>query len=393
MVDHRHFRQATPQGSVFKIVVAYQALLERYRNLEEKNQQLTHINPLTLIDDLKWHAKANSNEQILGFTIDGQPICRVYKGGKLPRSHPRIGKIDVVGAIEQSSNIYFSILASEHIHNPLNLIQAATEFGFGHKTGIEIPGEIAGTLPDDVTHNRTGLYSFAIGQHSLVVTPLQTAVMMSAIANRGHVLKPTIVQVIAGQEPLRDYHDPFTCDHYLFKDNLSLVGIDFPLFSSAQTETARPQVWYSAPEIKQSLFLPDPIRDPLIEGMHRVIAGSRGTARPEIIRALNHNPAWKKDYQDLKNQIVGKTGTAEILYKHNIDVEGAAKIHNHIWFGGAAFEPGSKEDLEEQDLVVVVYLRFSEAGGKEAAPLAVEIVKKRREIRAKHGKSSYVAIP
>jgi len=384
------FRQATPQGSVFKIVVAYQALLERYKSLQEQNLQLKNLNPLTLIDDLKWHAKANSHEQVLGYTIEGQPILRMYKGGKLPRSHPRIGKIDIVGAIEQSSNIYFSILANEHIQDPLNLIQAAKHFGFGHKTGIELPGEISGTLPDDLSHNRTGLYSFAIGQHSLVVTPLQTAVMMSSIANHGQVLKPTIVQVIAGQEPLRDYHDPFACETYPFKENLSLIGIDFPLFSSTQTEMGRPQVWCSAPEVRESLFLPETIRHPLMEGMHRVIAGTKGTARPEIIRAFSHHPAWKRDYQDLKQQIVGKTGTAEILYKQNIDVEAGAKIHNHIWFGGAAFESGT--EFENQDLVVVVYLRFSEAGGKEAAPLAVEMVKKWREIRANHGKSSYVAI-
>jgi len=134
------------------------------------------------------------------------------------------------------------------------------------------------------------------------------------------------------------------------------------------------------------LFMPETIRAPLLEGMHRVIAGSKGTARPEIIRSLYQNPLWKRNYIDLKNQLIGKTGTAEILFKQTLDVETEAKIHNHIWFGGAALS--SKESID-QELVVIVYLRFSEAGGKEAAPLAAEVVKKWREICAKHGRSLY----
>ncbi len=375
------FRQATPQGSVFKIVVAYQALLERYLALKEKNLELSFMNPLTLIDDLKWHPKAGSNEQILGYTLDGHAITRLYKGGKLPRSHANIGKIDIVGAIEQSSNIYFAILAAEHIQDPLNLLHAAKQFGFGEKSGIELPGEISGRLPDDLADNRTGLYSFSIGQHSLIVTPLQTAIMMSAIANKGQILKPSIVKIIAGREPLSEYRDPFSYANYAFQESLGLIGIDFPLFTSMQAEIGQAHVWYSAPEIKRTLDMPESIRTPLIEGMHRVITGSKGTAKPEIIRSLYQNPSWRRDYLDLKNHFMGKTGTAEILFKQTLDVETDAKIHNHIWFGGISL--ASPHAFDEPELVVIVYLRFSEAGGKEAAPLAIEITKKWREICAK----------
>ncbi|HEY2810056.1 MAG TPA: penicillin-binding transpeptidase domain-containing protein [Rhabdochlamydiaceae bacterium] len=378
------FRQSTPQGSVFKLVVAYQALLERYCSLREKHQQISEINPLTLIDDLKGgHPQPGSNNQILGYTLEGQTITRLHKGGRLPRSHPNIGKIDIVGAIEQSSNIYFAILAAEHIQDPLNLIQATRQFGFGEKSGIELPGEISGSLPDDTSHNRTGLYSFSIGQHSLIVTPLQTAVMFSAIANRGCVLKPSIIKMIAGKEPLREYRDPFSNAAFPFQETLSLVGIDFQLFTSTQLEQEQTHIWYSAPEIRHSLFFPDAIHSPLIQGMRRVVSGDRGTAKPEIIRSLYHNPLWKRDYLDFKNQIIGKTGTAEILYKQTLDSEKEAKIHNHIWFGGIAMDP-SQPEAQQQPIAIIVYLRLSEAGGKEAAPLAVEMVKKWREINQKH---------
>lgn len=384
------YRQATPQGSVFKLVVAYQALVEKYHLCLQQNQRLNALNPLTLIDELKWHPQAGSKEQILGYTLDGEPITRFYKGGKLPRSHANIGKIDLIGALEQSSNIYFSILAAENIQDPTNLIHTTRQLGFGDKTGIELPGEIVGTLPDDLTHNKTGLYAFAIGQHSLVVTPLQTAVMFSSIVNKGRILKPTIVQVIAGQEPLRDYRDPFAANNFPFKEALNSIGIEFPLFTSLQKEAEEPRVWYLGQEVKRSLLMPDSIRSMLLEGMHRVIAGPKGTARPEIIRALHHNPAYRRDYHALKEKLIGKTGTAEILYAHSLDRETQAKIQNHIWFGGATLD--TSHELKESDLVVVVYLRFSEAGGKEAAPLAVEIMHKWRDICAKHGKRGYVSL-
>lgn len=384
------FRQSTPQGSVFKLVVAYQGILERYQKLKELHRSIQDLNPLTIIDDMKWHAKPGSTEQILGYTLDGQVIKRLYKGGLLPRSHPNIGKLDVVGALEQSSNIYFSILAADYLENPLNLVQAAKLFGLGEKTGVELPGEIGGILPDDLTFNRTGLYSFAIGQHSLIVTPLQTALQMAAIANKGKVLKPKVIQVIAGEEPLREYHDPFSQTPFAFQENLASIGIHFPLFTATQSEGGAPRIWYNSPEVKRSLRMPDAIRDLLIQGMHQVIAGPKGTARPHIIRALTRNPQWMQNFLEMKNSLIGKTGTAEILFKQAIDSESSAEIRNHIWFSGIAFSPETKQTWEKPELVVVVYLRYSESGGKEAAPLGAEIVKKWRDICKRHQRSAYV---
>jgi cell division protein FtsI/penicillin-binding protein 2 len=380
------FRQSTPLGSVFKVVVGYQALLEKYQALAKSNRSLKDTNPLMLVDKIQWTATPGSNSQVLGFTLDGTPIQRLYKGGRLPRSHPNIGKIDLMGALEQSSNIYFSILAVDHIENPWNLIEISRLFGFGERSGIELPGEIAGILPDDLSHNQTGLYSFAIGQHSLVVTPLQTAVMLAAIGNKGDILVPKIVQAIAGNESYYEYRNPFDTPQFPFQDSLNQIGIDFPLFTATQSERGKPQVWYSSPEIKRSLFFPPEIDQPLKEGMRRVINGPRGTARPGIIRLLNQNPTIKKNFHEIKDQLIGKTGTAEILYKHTIDAESEAKIHNHIWFGGVSSDPVT----HEPELAIAVYLRFSESGGKEAAPLATEVIKKWREICAKHGASFLV---
>ena len=61
-----------------------------------------------------------------------------------------------------------------------------------------LPGEMSGSIPKDITTNRTGLYSMAIGQHSLLTTPLQSACMLSAIATCGKVPTPSIVKLVAG---------------------------------------------------------------------------------------------------------------------------------------------------------------------------------------------------
>ncbi|HSW86778.1 MAG TPA: penicillin-binding transpeptidase domain-containing protein [Rhabdochlamydiaceae bacterium] len=391
------YRQSSPLGSVFKLVTAYTGLMERYQSLSGKIRDNDQLNPFTLIDDLKSDGRKNSNAQILGYTLDGQAITRLYKGGRLPRSsHSGIGKVDIFGALEQSSNIYFAILAGEHLQDPTSLSSAARLFGCGELTGIELPGEIPGNVPEDISHNRTGLYSFAIGQHSLIVTPLQTALILSAIANNGSLLKPKIIQIVAGKEPSREEEDVLLAGEYPFKDDLVRIGITFPLFTETLSDQQKPYVFYNPTEIRRNVPLPKEINEILIEGMHRVISGPRGSARPGIIRTLQENPEGIKDFIDLHNQIIGKTGTAQILYKGTIDSESAAEMKNHVWFAGISYSSPKEKQFQsntwsDPELVVIVYLRYGFKGGKEPAPSVAQMVKKWREICSKHGSSSYVA--
>lgn len=381
------FRQSTPIGSVFKLVVAYEALREQYEQLQALSQNLSALNPLTLIDQLQMNAKNGSPKQILGYTLDGQPIRRAYKGGLLPRSHPNIGKIDLPQAIEQSSNIYFSILASEHIADPSFLEETTKAFGFGKKTGIDLQGETTGHIPDDLSENKTGLYAFAIGQHSLTVTPLQTAVMLSALGNGGTIVKPQIVHLTAGKTKNELSIPLESLETYPFQEPLSLVGIHFPLFTESLTSSYSPCIEEKGQEMIHSIFLPKEIRAVLFDGMNRVLTGKKGTARPSIIYSLKQDSKNLQNYLSLQGQLVGKTGTAEILYKQYIDNESKAEIRNHIWFGGLLLP--NKEDFETEDaeLAIAIYLRFSQAGGKEGAPLAAQIAKKWKEIQTNRTKS------
>lgn len=391
-VRSQAFRQSTPQGSVFKLAVGYEALKEKYNHLKENHLSLGDLNPLTLIDQIQMSGPFGSPKQMLGYTLDGQPIRRLHKGGMLPRTHPNIGKIDLVSAIAQSSNIYFSLLAAEHIADPSYLEKATREFGLGDKTGIDLPGEIRGSLPDDLADNKTGLYSFAIGQHSLIVTPLQTSVMYGALARQGQILKPQIVSLIVGKERREDPFASNDTSSYPFQEPLALAGIDFPLFTEALSPSYTPLIHKTMPEVRRTLFLPEEIRTILLEGLHQVIVGKKGLARASSIRYLRTYPKAGKEYNQLQQQFVGKTGTAEIFYKQWLDSESKAEIRNHIWFAGIVFPEDKSPETktwEEGELVVVIYLRFSQSGGKEAAPLGAQIATKWREIQKKYKASSY----
>jgi len=373
-VRSQAYRQSTPQGSVFKLMSAYAALVQKYESLKRRVKNLEELNPLTVIDEQ--HLPARDGSQILGYTLSGETIYRNYKGGRLPRSHPNIGKIDLISALEQSSNLYFSLLAGDILHAPQDLVETAEQFGFGEKSGIDLPGEIAGNLPKDSAFNRTGLYALAIGQHALTVTPLQTALMLSALANGGELLKPQIVRAVVGREPLRQESPLYFPTRFPFKKELALVGVHFPIFTEANRPREKSLLVQPEKEVRRTLFLPEEIRSILFQGMKKVVTGSRGTSRLSLFREGGFLPSWIRDHTEIQSQIIAKTGTAEILYKGTLDAETPPSIKKHVWFACISFSPSLPE---EPELVVVIYLRFSGAG-RDAAPLATQIIKKWREI-------------
>ncbi len=357
------YRQASPPGSVFKIVTMYQALTEQH----EKGLP---FNPFTIVDD--WRGTPSSKSFILGFLSDGTPLRRSYKEGRLPRSsHPGMGHLDMQGALEQSSNVFFSLLASDTIQKPMNLAKATQEFGMGEKTGIDLPGEARGKVPDDLDHNRTGLYTFAIGQHTLEATPLQTALMLSTVANKGQVIRPRIVMKLEGKDRILQ-HQP-----NLALDNLSI---------QTTVHQEKDIVYIAAPIVDRTIPFPSPIFNYLFDAMHRVMIGPRGTARPAVMRALYDHPRSLRDYLEIHRDLVGKTGTAQARYKHSISSAASSIMEHYISFAAIAYP---KESLalppleKEPELVVVVFLRYRRAG-LEGGPIAAQVIKKWREIKARH---------
>jgi cell division protein FtsI (penicillin-binding protein 3) len=72
------------------------------------------------------------------------------------------------------------------------------DFGFGSKTGIDLPGEIPGLLKPHERWTNVDATTIAFGQ-GVSVTAIQLVTAMSAIANRGSVVKPYIVRGVADQ--------------------------------------------------------------------------------------------------------------------------------------------------------------------------------------------------
>jgi cell division protein FtsI (penicillin-binding protein 3) len=74
-----------------------------------------------------------------------------------------------------------------------------TAFGFGSKTGVDIPGEIPGLLKDYRAWSGVSIGSIAIGQE-IGVTPMQMAAAYCALANGGMLMKPYIVSNIVDHD-------------------------------------------------------------------------------------------------------------------------------------------------------------------------------------------------
>ena len=76
----------------------------------------------------------------------------------------------------------------------------------------------------------------------------------------------------------------FSAAKFPFQEALSLVGIDFPLFTAMQNDTQHSSIYHTPTEIQRSLFFPQGVYHIITEGMRRAVTGSRGTARPSIMR-------------------------------------------------------------------------------------------------------------
>jgi cell division protein FtsI/penicillin-binding protein 2 len=68
-------------------------------------------------------------------------------------------------------------------------------FGFGERTGIELPGEISGLVRPPRTWSKISISRIPMG-HEIGVTPLQMTAAMSAIANGGKLMTPRIIKSI-----------------------------------------------------------------------------------------------------------------------------------------------------------------------------------------------------
>lgn len=118
--------------------------------------------------------------------------------------HTSHGWLTFREVIEQSSNIGTTKIAQK-LGDSL-LYRYVRAFGFGVKTGIDLPGEINGMVKEPRFWSKTSIGAVPIGQE-VGVTTLQLACAISVIANGGQLMRPFIVKEIIDnyKEPIREF--------------------------------------------------------------------------------------------------------------------------------------------------------------------------------------------
>ncbi len=120
------------------------------------------------------------------------------------------GPLDFVGGFANSSDIYFYTLAGGHPVTgqrgvgPEAIARYGRMLGFGAPTGIDLPGEAAGIMPDPVWKEEVfdeswtigNTYQEAIGQGFVSVTPLQLLNAYAAVANGGTLYRPHVLRQV-----------------------------------------------------------------------------------------------------------------------------------------------------------------------------------------------------
>lgn len=174
-LQNRALQNTYPLGSVFKIVVAMAGLAEGV---------------VTPSDTVFCGGAASFYDRSF----------RCWKRG----GH---GRVDLHQALRGSCDVYFYNLGRRLGID--RIARQARLFGFGDKTHIDIGGEKAGLVPDEAWSLAARGFpwypgetiSVAIGQGPLLVTPLQVAVMMAAVARDGRRVTPHLVRDGAAPAP------------------------------------------------------------------------------------------------------------------------------------------------------------------------------------------------
>lgn len=244
-----------------------------------------------------------------------------------------LGNVTVYDAIERSSNIFFYKMGMAlGIDRMFNYI---SPLGLGQRTGIEVPREVTGTMPNAAWKLATMKeewqpgenLSNAIGQGFVQATPLQMAVAYNAIGLEGKVVRPFVV------------HKIVDVDGKMVKENQSQIIRDLTQKQSSGISIS--------PETFKIVK----------EGMRRVVHGPRGTARLARIPGV---------------EMAGKTGTAQAVGFTAADVYTRCEnrpLHArpHGWF--IAFAP-----VEQPEITVSVFTEHGCHGNTGSGPIVKEVM-------------------
>jgi len=232
------------------------------------------------------------------------------------------GTVNLVRSLAESCDVYYYDLAKDLGIDRMHTL--LTDFGLGTHTGIDLPGELAGLVPSREWKQRARKQPWypgetlvnGIGQGFMLTTPLQLANAAAILANRGNKLTPRVVATI--EDPALNQVERVEAE-------------------------SRPEVGITKPEAWTAV----------VNGMHEVVQGARGTARATATGAAY--------------QYAGKTGTAQLFgIKQNVTLKNediVKHLRDHALF--IAFAP-----LEQPRLALGIIVENGESGSKAAAPIA-----------------------
>ncbi|MDR2588519.1 MAG: penicillin-binding protein 2 [Spirochaetales bacterium] len=131
-----------------------------------------------------------------GYYNYGDRVFRCHK-------HNGHGSLALFSGLAESCDVYYYTMGAEYLGID-RIVDFSRRFGLGELTGIDIPGEIPGTLPSPAWKTKTynarwvggDTVNMSIGQGYLGVTPIQMANAVSMIVNKGTVYKPHILKEI-----------------------------------------------------------------------------------------------------------------------------------------------------------------------------------------------------
>lgn len=249
----------------------------------------------------------------------------VYElGGTRFRCHGYHEKVDLLGAIQHSCDVYFWNLAARIGID--RIADVARQFGLGAPTNLGINGDSGGRIPTKAWYEKRGRYrpgyatNAAIGQGDVEVTVLQMAMAYASLANGGKLFVPQVV------ERVESY------------DGRTIVSYD--------------------PKVARTVKVPPDALETWKRGMWKVNNTPGGTAYDHGVSQVT--------------QVMGKTGTAEVK-KHHKDSENGKDLErwnpnaSHAWFAGWA-------PADDPELAVVVLVEHGGAGGTIAWPIAERVL-------------------
>jgi cell division protein FtsI (penicillin-binding protein 3)/stage V sporulation protein D (sporulation-specific penicillin-binding protein) len=164
---------------------------------EKKNRAIIDVmEPGSTFKIVAVAAALNEHKVRPDSTINCENGVFSYGGSKL-HDHKRYGDLTVQDILIKSSNIGAAKLALSL--GDQKFYEYIRRFGFGDRTGIELPGEINGLIHPPQAWSKISITRMPMG-HEVGVTPLQMTVAMATIANGGKLMTPRIVKSVIGEE-------------------------------------------------------------------------------------------------------------------------------------------------------------------------------------------------